>query len=294
MSASSTESIKPSPNSSPNSSSSKVKDPWWTHPRAKKVMTIGSVVACAGVLIWYFQFRPFVSTDDARVAATLVRLAPEGVSGKVIKLAVSEGDRVKTGQIVLELDHELAKSSLMKAKAKATQTNRELQRIEQLAAQKGVPLREVDNIRAAAQISEAELQLAQIAYDRTYIKSPVDGIVVQKVAELGNILEPNQTALTIADIDHAWIAANIEETAISLVKIGQPVAIHVDEGGELSGKVSEIRAATASQFALIQSENPSGNFTKLVQRIPIKIALDSNIKRDLRSGESVEIKIKVH
>jgi membrane fusion protein (multidrug efflux system) len=125
------------------------------------------------------------------------------------------------------------------------------------------------------------------------LKSPVDGVVVQKVAEVGNILEPNQTALTVADIDHAWISANIEETAVAAVKIGQPVTVHIDEGGELTGKVSEVRAATASQFALIQSENPSGNFTKLVQRIPIKVELDAHPSQSLRSGQSVELRIRV-
>ncbi|MGK5082575.1 efflux RND transporter periplasmic adaptor subunit [Bdellovibrionota bacterium FG-1] len=266
---------------------------WWVHPRAKKVLGVGAVIGVFGVLTWFFFFRSFVSTDDARVAATLVRLAPEGVSGKVVKLSVTEGDRIKAGQVLLELDHSVAEANLMKAKAKASQAERELKRAEQLAEQNGIPPREVDNTRVAGQMALADLQLAQIAYDRTFLKSPVDGIIVQKVTEIGNILEPNQSALTVADIDHAWISANIEETAVALVTVGQPVIIHVDEGGVLSGKVSEIRAATASQFALIQSENPSGNFTKLVQRIPIKVALDPHEGQLLRAGQSVEVKIRV-
>jgi membrane fusion protein (multidrug efflux system) len=266
---------------------------WWAHPRAKKVMAVGSAVSLLFFMIWFFLFRPFVSTDDARVAVVLVRLAPEGASGKVIKLDVTEGDRVKEGQVVLELEHVVAEANLMKVKAKASQSEREFKRVEELASQNGVPLREVDNARAIAQIAQADLQLAQIAMGRTFLRSPVDGVVVQKVAEVGNILEPNQTALTIADIDHAWIAANIEETAVAAVKVGQVVDVKIDEGGILKGKVSEIRAATASQFALIQSENPSGNFTKLVQRIPIKILLDSHPEQSLRSGQSVEIKIRV-
>jgi membrane fusion protein (multidrug efflux system) len=256
-------------------------------------MAIGAAIGVAGVITWFFLFRPFVSTDDARVAMTLVRLAPEGASGKVIRLGVTEGDRIKAGQVLLELDHSIAEAHLMKAKAKSSQAERELKRIEQLAAQNGIPPREVDNSRAAAQTAQADLQLAQIAYDRTFLKSPVDGIVVQKVAEVGNILESNQTALTVADVDHAWIAANVEETAVAAIRVGQPVTIHVDEGGTLSGKVSEIRAATASQFALIQSENPAGNFTKLVQRIPLKVALDTHETYALRAGQSVEVKIQV-
>ena len=266
---------------------------WWKHPRAKKVGTIGGITVFLGFWVWFFLFHPYVSTDDARVAATLVRLAPEGVSGKVITLNVTEGDRVHMGQVLLELDHMVVEANLKKAKARAELTRRELKRVEQLAAQNGVPPSQVDNMRANAETAEADLQLAQIAYDRTFLKSPVDGIVVQKVAEIGNILEPNQTALTVADVDHAWIAANIEETSVAGVKPGQPVSVTIDEGGELTGKVSEVRVATASQFALIQSENPSGNFTKLVQRIPIKVELDPHPDRVLRAGQSVEIKIKV-
>jgi membrane fusion protein (multidrug efflux system) len=266
---------------------------WWKHPRARRVLTVVAGLALLGIVVWFFFYRPYVSTDDARVAATLVRLAPEGVSGKVIRLAVAEGDRVKSGQVLVELDHALTEANLAKAKAHASQVERELKRIEQLAAQNGVPPREVDNARAAAQTAQADLALAQIAYDRTFIKSPLDGVVVQKATEVGNILEPNQTALTVADIDHAWIAANIEETAVAAVHVGQPVTVEVDEGGTLTGKVSEVRAATASQFALIQSENPSGNFTKLVQRIPIKVELDAHPDRALRSGQSVELKIRV-
>ena len=65
---------------------------WWEHPRAKKVFKIGGGVVLFCMVIWFFFYRPYISTDDARVTATLVRLAPEGVSGKVIKLTATEGE----------------------------------------------------------------------------------------------------------------------------------------------------------------------------------------------------------
>lgn len=271
----------------------KTKVKWWEHPRAKKVGMIAAGVAVLGLIVWFFFFHPYISTDDARVTATLVRIAPEGVTGKVVKINVVEGDHVKAGQVLAELDHSIAEATLMKAKARGSQAERELKRIELLASQNGVPPRDVDNIRANSQSALADQQLAQIAYDRTFIKSPIDGVVVQKVAEVGNILEQNQTAFTVADMEHAWVSANIEETAVADVKPGQDVTVSIDEGGSLHGKVLEVRAATASQFALIQSENPSGNYTKLVQRIPIKVALDPHPDRPLRAGQSVEIKIRV-
>jgi membrane fusion protein (multidrug efflux system) len=265
---------------------------WWKHPSAKRVGAASGVVLLSGVLLWAVFFRPYVTTDDARVAATLIRVAPESVGGKVIKVLAKEGDRLKKDDVVVEIDHTVFEANLRKAKAKAEQTQREFHRMEILASQNGVSSRDLENARAQNETAQANLTLAQTAYDRTFLKSPVDGVVVQKVAEVGNILEPGQTALTVADIDHAWIDANIEETAVRDVKPGQEVSISVDEGGDLRGKVSNVRVATASQFALIQTENPSGNFTKLVQRIPIKIELYPH-DQVLRAGQSVSIRIRV-
>ena len=224
------------------------------HPRTQLGIKVSVGVGIAMVILWLFAFFPFVSTDDARVAATLIRVAPEAVGGRIIKVSVTEGDRVKKGDLLVELNHAIPEAQLQRAKAKALLTERELHRINEL----------------------------------------VDGIVVQKIAEEGNILEPGQVAVTISDVDHAWISANIEETSVHSVKAGQPVSVVVDEGGTLKGKVSEVRAAVASQFALIPSDSGSGNFTKVVQRVPIKIELEPHPNQVLRSGQSVEIKIRVH
>jgi membrane fusion protein (multidrug efflux system) len=117
---------------------------------------------------------------------------------------------------------------------------------------------------------------------------------VQKTTEEGNIIEPGQTILTVVDTDHAWVNANIEETAIADVKAGQSVHIKIDEGGSLEGHVIEVRSSVAAQFALIPSDNGAGNFTKVVQRVPIKIELEPHPGRDLRVGQSVVIKVRVH
>ena len=268
--------------------------PWWRHPRSLRTGLIVLAVIAVCAVVWVVHFYPYVSTDDARVTAALIRVAPEGAGGKVIVVNVQEGSRVQKGDVLVELDHSVAEANLQKAKAKAGQAGREGSRTEQLAAQHGVAAREVDNARATGSMAMSDLALAQIAYERTFLRSPTDGIVIQKVAELGNLLEAGQTAVVVADIDNAWVSANIQETAVSDVKVGQKVSISVDEGGELSGSVADVRDATASQFALIQAENPSGNFTKLVQRIPVKVTLDPHPSRVLRAGQSVEIRIKVH
>jgi RND family efflux transporter MFP subunit len=266
---------------------------WWKTSRAKKTINICIFIAIVGAVAWWFLFFPYVSTDDARVAATLVRIAPDGVSGRIEKLNATEGTRVKKDDVLIELDHRTSDANLERAQSRADLATEDLKRSQSLARQSGIALRDLDKALADSRASDGELKLAEAARDNTTLKSPIDGVVVQKMAEIGNILEAGQTALTVADVDHAWIAANIEETSISRVKLGQPVTITVDEGGSLTGKVSEIREAAAAQFALIPSDNAAGNFTKLVQRIPIKIELDDHSGRILRPGQSVEIKIRV-
>ena len=259
-----------------------------------KIVGIGTaVITLLTIFVWWFFFHPYVSTDDARIAATLVRVAPMQVSGRIEQINVMEGSLVKKGDILLELDHRLTNAQVNKAKAKSELAAKELKRVEQLVQQRSLPIRELDNARANADIAAAELKLAEVADENTYLRSPIDGVVVQKIAEIGNILEAGQTALTVADIENAWVSANVEETEIGLVRLGQKVKITVDEGGVLHGKVSEIRQATASQFSLIPSDNAAGNFTKVVQRMPIKIELEKHDAQRLRAGQSVEIKIRV-
>ena len=89
------------------------------------------------------------------------------------------------------------------------------------------------------------------------------------------------------------MTCNVEETAVGLVKPGQKVSINVDEGGTLEGEVLAVSAASASQFAMIPADNPSGNYTKLVQRIPVKIGLMPHPGMTLRAGQSVEVHIRV-
>ncbi len=267
--------------------------PWWRTARARRAgMGIG-IVTIICFFIWLFFFHPYVSTDDARIDADIVRVANQGTSQRINAVLVGEGDRVVRGKLLVELDHRTVEAQLDRARARAGLTAMDLRRAEALAAQNGLSRQQLDRVRAEAQVAAAELRLAEISLENTSLRSPIDGIVVQKLAKVGNILEMNQAAITVVDIEHAWVSANIEETEVRLVKPGQKVKISVDEGGSLSGKVLEVRMASAGQFALIPSDNAAGNFIKMVQRIPIKIALDPHPGRALRVGQSVEIKIRV-
>jgi RND family efflux transporter MFP subunit len=266
---------------------------WWKSRRTKRVLA-GVLVLLAGAFVfWLFFIHPYVSTDDARVEATLVRMAPDRVGGRIIKLNVDVGSQVKKGEILVELDHRTANAAVERAQAQTVFTRKELDRTADLVRRGSFPQRALDTAQVNADKAHAQLVEAQVELENTTIRSPLNGVVVQKLIEEGDVVQPGQTLLTLADIDAAWISANVEETSVGAVRIGQPVQISVDEGGDLTGRVLEIRHATAAQFALIPAENPSGNFTKLVQRIPVKVALDPHPNQTLRAGQSVEIKIRV-
>ncbi|MGZ3769624.1 MAG: HlyD family secretion protein [Bdellovibrio sp.] len=266
---------------------------WWKSRRARQVGIVSAIVAIMGIFVWWFAIHPYASTDDSRIAMTFVRIAPSNVGGRIEKINFTEGARVKAGDVLVEIDHRIPQANYDRAKAKSDLAARELARIQRLTSEGSATLQALDQAKANSATAIAELKLAEVALENTYLKSPFDGIVVQKNAEVGNLLEQNQVAAVVADESHAWVAANIEETTVGLVKVGQPVHIAIDEGGDLEGKVAEVRASVASQFALIPSDSGSGNFTKVVQRVPIKVAIDDLKGLSLRAGQSVQIKIRV-
>lgn len=158
---------------------------------------------CSDYRCWWFAIRPYASTEDARVAMTLVRVAPSNVGGRIEKVNFVEGDHVKAGQVIVEIDHRIPQANYDRAKAKADLANRELGRIQHLISDGSATLQALDQARANAATAVAELKLAEVALENTYLKSPFDGVVIQKNAEVGNLLEQNQVAAVVADENHA-------------------------------------------------------------------------------------------
>lgn len=256
------------------------------------VLTLGCFVL-AGLFYWLIFLRPFISTDDARVDTNVVKVVNLGISGQIISIAVKEGNAVSIGQVLAELDHRNAQLSYNIAKSKADLTAVKLSRDEAIMSSQGISKQQLDITKSEYIVSQSNLKMAELALERTYIKSPCNGVIIQKTATAGNVLEGSQVAFTIVDIDNAWISANINEKQVSKISIGQSVKVNIDSGGTLEGRVADIRDAANSVFALIPSDNAVGNFIKLEQRIPIKVELKPHPQLKLKIGQSVEIKIKV-
>jgi membrane fusion protein (multidrug efflux system) len=160
----------------------------------------------------------------------------------------------------------------------------------------GVILKEqrVESLRGRWEEARAALTAAKLKLDHTTVTSPIDGIVAKKVANIGEVIKVGQTIAVIVDLNTVWVEANLEETKVEHVRLGQTVDVKVDAypGTKFTGRVANIGAAAASEFALIPENRSAGNFTKVTQRIPIKIEV-INPTFQLRPGMMVVVGIDV-
>jgi membrane fusion protein (multidrug efflux system) len=144
---------------------------------------------------------------------------------------------------------------------------------------------------AKAQLSQAELNLSYAK-----VRAPIDGLVARKAVNVGDHVAPGQLLIALVETKTLWVTANYRETQLQRVKAGQSVELHVDAlDRDLTGKVESLGGATGSRLSILPPENASGNYVKVVQRIPVRIDIDPgqpDLDR-LRPGMSVEPKIRV-
>lgn len=147
---------------------------------------------------------------------------------------------------------------------------------------------------AQVQRAKASLEQAQLNLQYTKILAPVNGIVSDRTVEVGQNVAPGQELMKVINLDDIWITANFKETQLRDMRAGQRVTLEVDANGrKYNGKVDSIAGASGARFSLLPPENATGNYVKVVQRIPVKIVLDngSNNDHQLRPGMSVTPKV---
>ena len=166
-----------------------------------------------------------------------------------------------------------------------------------LAAQAELAVLSSDRERLAANLAQsfAALELAKTRLSDTVVKAPVDGVIANRTVRPGQYVVAGRTLFSVVPLKGVWVVANFKETQIVKMRRGQRVHITVDAypGQELEGRVESFAPASGATFALLPPQNASGNFNKIVQRIPIKITLKANHKlsRRLRPGMSVNVTI---
>ena len=224
----------------------------------RRNILIGAGAVAALLLIvfgvrYVYTNQHYLSTDNALVSGDMVQVAPSN-GGRVTSVKVDVGDLVKKNQTLGAIE---------------------------------VPTASTLGLGAGG---SGPVQGTRITSD---LVSPVNGVIVAKPAAVGDVVSPGQPVLSVVDLGKLWVTANIDEGQISRVDVGQSADVHVDALGKtLKGKVIAITPVSAASFSLLPQNNTSGNYTKVTQRVPVKIAVDY-AGNTLFPGTSVEVTIKV-
>ncbi len=225
-------------------------------------------------------------------------LAKDEVSQQQFDTLVAAADAQKAGldsarsQVAeAEAGIRVAESKVIQARAGAEQAHAELKTAE--TAPQQVSMTKARAAAAEARVQQARANLAQAELNLQYatIKAPARGVISKKSLNPGQVVQQGQPLLALVQLDDVWVTANFKETQLKDVRAGQRATIKVDAlgGRSFNGKVDSIAGATGARFSLLPPENATGNFVKIVQRVPVKIVLDSGQDPEhlLRPGLSV-------
>lgn len=283
-------------------------------------------IAVVGITIYILEERAAIWTNDAFIEAYGTDLSAN-VTEKIITLYVDEGDTVKKGQLIAQLQNNipLAQKAAAEAKIKSLEEEIIVQEarykkirndfIRALAGfeDKVVSEQDFDHAEKNLEIIDAEIKLAKANLELAKkqlevinaelvhytIRAPQDGVIAKRWVWVGDVTTPGQSLYTMYDLKNIWVLANLEEGKIENVRLGDTVRISVDAypGYTFHGKVFTIKGAAASQFTLVPQNTATGNYTKVSQRVPIKITIQppDDYPKDnplyLFPGMSAEIRI---
>jgi membrane fusion protein (multidrug efflux system) len=276
-------------------------------------------------------FVAAVNVDDNRTVAAgdvLVQIDDRDFAARLKQadadLAValsSSGSRGRAGQAASQLA--AARATVAQAEANAWRAAQDLERYRALAARDVVGRQQLDNAEAGARAADAQLNaareqaeaaaaglegadaraaaasaardLASLQLSYTRITAPSSGVVSKKSVEVGQLVQVGQPLMSVVSLEDTWVVANLKETEIKDVTPGDRVEIVADSypGRRFAGRVESLSAATGAKFSLLPPDNATGNFTKVVQRIPAKIRLTGppDAAHPLRPGTSVKVAI---
>lgn len=227
--------------------------------------------------------------NEAKASLRLASLDMDRISKLYRSKTVSESEMDKT---MVAYDLALARVALAEEEIEENQAKLEVAEANtgEVAMKQG----RVEALNGRLEEAGASLELTKLKLAYTKITSPIDGVVAKKVAKLGEVIKLGQPVAIIVDLDNVWIEANLEETKVEYVRLGQVVDLKADAypKTKFTGKVVNIGAAASSEFALIPENRSAGSFTKVTQRIPIRIeVIDST--RQLRPGMMVVVGIDI-
>ncbi len=323
------------------------------------LLVVVVVVAIGWALLYFLDFRWYASTDDAYVKGNQVMITPR-VPGSVVSIGAEDGDLVKVGQILVQLDPSDAEVALQRAKAHLASTvrqvlgqynnvnsakaqvraeqvaldkaRRDYQRRKGLAASGAISQEQLSHARDAyeaarsslinsqqnlntskvlvndkvvtgnpqVQAAAAQLRKAYLNKAHSTMVAPVTGYVAERKVQVGQTVQPGTPLMAVVPLHQIWVSANFKETQLGQMHIGQKVTLDSDVyGGDVGykGVVQSLGVGTGSAFSLLPAQNATGNWIKIVQRVPVRVKLTEPSQLDkhpLRIGMSMSATVNLH
>jgi len=217
------------------------------------------------------------TTDDAYTTGNVHNISSR-VAGTVIAVTVDDNQFVKKGQVLAQLDPRDFQVQIDKAQADYKRAQADFERLDALRNSPtgggAISKQEYDRVAASLSIAKAAFDDARNQLDYCTIIAPEDGYVGNKTVQTGNRVAVGTVLMSV--VQDLWIVANYKETQVGKMEKGQKVQVQVDEisGHTFTGRVDSFSPGSGAVFALLPPENATGNFTKIVQRVPVKILLD--------------------
>lgn len=223
----------------------------------------------------------YAQVESARAAVSLARARLDQA-----ELDLQRGQALFAREVIPKEQLDRLETARRMATLQVQQASEALRKAQALAGLAGTGAKEARVAQKQAQLQEATLN-----FSYTRITAPADGYITKKSVEAGNFVQPGQPLMALVKLEDAWLTANYKERQLTHVKPGQSVLFEVDAypGREFRGRVDSIMAGTGAAFSLLPPENATGNYVKVVQRIPVKIVIDqtSDPSHLLRVGMSV-------
>lgn len=270
---------------------------------------LGLVVALSGAGFWaYWELvgSRYVTTDNAYTAAEVALVTAE-TGGMVAEVRVADTQKVKKGDILVVISATDAKLAMAQADAQLARAKAQLAASASDAERAGIDLKRrealigsgavtgdeltrvkngaamaragLEAARAAVALAQAQSEKAGIDLDRTIVRSPVDGVIARRQVQLGQQVQPSMPLLSVVPLREIYINANFKEVQLESVRPGQAVEMVSDLYGKsvvFHGVVEGFSGGTGSAFALIPAQNATGNWIKVVQRLPVRIRLEAS------------------
>jgi len=239
-------------------------------------IVLGVVVLIAAiwglsVLIHSFYYE---STDDAFIEGHVATIGTK-LSNTVQIVYIDDNYEVKKGQLLVQIDPRDYEVQLHQAQANYDKAKADYDRDVALVNSAAISKEDMDTTLAAMEANAAQLDQAKLNLEYTRITAPMDGRITRKDVEPGDYIQTGQTLFSIVPHD-IWVIANFKETQLTHMLPGQPATIRIDAfpGRVFKGHVDSLQSGTGARFSLLPAENATGNYVKVVQRVPVKILFD--------------------